>query len=77
MALRGEAGPEEIALLTAKVESHGMGIPLKTRKALGEHRQAEATTGALNTALIVSVLLAGIVLVMVVFFLARAMMSSS
>ncbi|MFN0018698.1 MAG: hypothetical protein ACKVP0_10595 [Pirellulaceae bacterium] len=76
LALQGEGSQDEIALLTAKVESHGMGIPLGMRKSLSEHRQTEATSGALNTALIVSVLLAGIVLVLVVFLLVRSMLKS-
>jgi hypothetical protein len=69
VAIDSEAGAEEIDLLVAKVESHGLSIPPQTRKVLAEHRQAKSTAGALNTAMIVSVLLALVVLVVVVFLL--------
>jgi hypothetical protein len=74
IAIDTDARPEEVALLTAKVESHGFGLPAATRKALAEHRHAEATASALNTAMIVSVVLALLVLMIVGFFIAQSVM---
>lgn len=77
VGIDSNAGSEEIALLVAKVESHGMGIPPATRKALSELRHSEATSTALNTAMIVSVIMAMVVLIIVAFFIGRSLMQNA